>query len=85
MACLKALLAAYEDAGVRGLCAQGRWEVAVAAVRDIDLGSVLEAHAKAFVVNARRAGTLSDAGPASFSPSSGCDQTRPAARASTAA
>lgn len=40
-ACLKTLLAAYEDAGVRGLCAEGRWEVAVAAVRDMDLGPVI--------------------------------------------
>ena len=28
-ACLEAVLQAYEDAGVQGLCAEGRWEVAV--------------------------------------------------------
>lgn len=41
-ACVNAMLAAYEDAGVRGLCAEGRWEAAVAAVRDIDLEPVIE-------------------------------------------
>lgn len=30
-------LAAYEDAGVRGLCADGAWEAAVAAMRQLDL------------------------------------------------
>jgi hypothetical protein len=36
-ACIAAALAAYEDAGVRGLCAEGRWEYAVAAMRKLDL------------------------------------------------
>ena len=29
--------AAYTDAGVRGLCAQGAWEAAVGALRSLDL------------------------------------------------
>ncbi|HST57651.1 MAG TPA: hypothetical protein VLK84_03115 [Longimicrobium sp.] len=29
--------AAYEDAGIQGLCAEGRWEAAVAAMRAMDL------------------------------------------------
>jgi hypothetical protein len=29
--------AAYEDAGIQGLCAEGRWEAAVAAMRAVDL------------------------------------------------
>jgi hypothetical protein len=41
-ACLEAALAAYEDAGVRGLCADGRWEAALAAIRHLDLSGVLE-------------------------------------------
>lgn len=41
-ACLNAALAAYEDAGIRGLCAEGRWEAAVAAIRDVDLSDVVE-------------------------------------------
>lgn len=41
-ACLKAALAAYEDAGIRGLCAEGRWEAALAAIRLVDLSDVLE-------------------------------------------
>jgi len=41
-ACLEAALAAYEDAGFRGLCAEGRWEAAVAAIRHVDLSAVRE-------------------------------------------
>lgn len=36
-ACLRAALEAYEDAGVQGLCAEGRWEYAVQAIRRLDL------------------------------------------------
>ena len=35
-ACLEAALAAYEDAGIRGLCAEGRWEAALAAIRQLE-------------------------------------------------
>ena len=41
-ACLDAALLAYEDAGIRGLCAEGRWEAAMAAIRHLDLSGVLE-------------------------------------------
>ena len=44
-ACLNAALAAYEDAGIRGLCAEGRWEAALAAIRHADLSAVLEPRA----------------------------------------
>ena len=40
-ACLEAALEAYEDAGISGLCAEGRWEYAVQAVRTLDLDEVL--------------------------------------------
>jgi pentatricopeptide repeat protein len=33
---------AYEDAGIRGLCEDGRWEAAMAAIRQLDLSEVLE-------------------------------------------
>lgn len=36
-ACLAAAVAAYEDAGIQGLCPEGRWEAAVAAIRRLDL------------------------------------------------
>ena len=36
-ACIRAALDAYEDAGVQGLCAEGRWEAAVAAMRRVAL------------------------------------------------
>jgi hypothetical protein len=44
-ACLDAALKAYEDAGIRGLCAEGRWEAALASIRHLDLSDVLEAPA----------------------------------------
>ena len=40
-ACIDAALQAYEDAGVQGLCAEGRWEAAVSALRTIDLRPLL--------------------------------------------
>ena len=40
-ACLDAATLAYEDAGIRGLCAEGRWEAAVTAIRQLDLSRVL--------------------------------------------
>ena len=40
-ACLEAVLQAYEDAGIQGLCAEGRWEVAVGALRTLDLAPLL--------------------------------------------
>ena len=41
-ACLKAAVEAYENAGMSGLCAEGRWELAVQAIRELDLGAVLD-------------------------------------------
>jgi hypothetical protein len=41
-ACLDAAIRAYEDAGIRGLCADGRWEAALAAIRQLDLSRVHE-------------------------------------------
>ena len=40
-ACLEAVRQAYEDAGVQGLCAEGRWEAAIGALRTLDLTPVL--------------------------------------------
>jgi len=41
-ACVQAAIAAWEDAGIRGLCGEGRWEVAVDAMCLLDLGPVLD-------------------------------------------
>lgn len=35
--CIKAALLAYDDAGIRGLCHEGRWECALDAIRHLDL------------------------------------------------
>ena len=40
-ACLEAVLQEYEDAGVQGLCADGRWEAAVGALQTLDLAPLL--------------------------------------------
>ena len=40
-ACLRAALDGYELAGLSGLCAEGRWEMAIDAIRALDLGSVV--------------------------------------------
>jgi hypothetical protein len=40
-ACLEALLQAYEDAGIQGICAEGRWEVAVGALKTVELAPLL--------------------------------------------
>lgn len=36
-ACIEAALAAYEGAGISGLCAEGRWEAAVSAMQSLDV------------------------------------------------
>ena len=60
-ACIQAAEAAYEDAGIQGLCAEGRWEAAVSAMRRVDVDVV-----------ARGAG-----GAPESSPSSTPDHNRP--------
>ena len=39
-ALIDAAEAAYEDAGIQGLCAEGRWEAAVSAMRRVDVTAV---------------------------------------------
>jgi hypothetical protein len=41
-ACLAAALCAYEDAGLSGLCPEGRWECAVDAIRAMPLRPLLQ-------------------------------------------
>ena len=41
-ACLAEALRSYEDARMRGLCAEGAWEAAVGAVRALDLEALLD-------------------------------------------
>ncbi|HET9727153.1 MAG TPA: hypothetical protein VFP28_09590 [Gemmatimonadales bacterium] len=40
-ALIAAALAAYDEAGMRGLCAEGAWEVAVGAMRSFDLSHIV--------------------------------------------
>ena len=39
--CVEAALRAYEEAGISGLCAEGRWELAIQAIRGLDLQSAI--------------------------------------------
>ena len=39
-ALVEVALHAYEEAGLSGLCAEGRWEVAIAAMRDYDVAKL---------------------------------------------
>lgn len=40
-ACLSAAIASYEDAGLQGLCPEGRWEAAIGAIQALDLRPLL--------------------------------------------
>jgi len=42
-ACLNVARAAYENAGISGLCEEGRWECALDAIRALDLDAVISA------------------------------------------
>jgi hypothetical protein len=39
--CIEVALQAYEDAGMQGLCEEGRWEAAVSALKSVDLAPLL--------------------------------------------
>ena len=41
-ACVGAALTAYEQGGISGLCAEGRWELAILAMRTLDLEPLLD-------------------------------------------
>ena len=41
-ACLEAALHAYEDAGISGLCEEGRWECAVQAIKGVNLSALVK-------------------------------------------
>ncbi|MFW5943198.1 MAG: hypothetical protein ACOCXI_15445, partial [Chloroflexota bacterium] len=40
-ACARAALAAYEGAAMDGLCHEGAWEVAVGAIRSLDVARIV--------------------------------------------
>lgn len=40
-ACIDSAMRAYDDAGVQGLCAEGRWEAAVGAMRSVAVQPLL--------------------------------------------
>jgi hypothetical protein len=52
-ACLEAIIQAYDDGGIQGLCAEGRWELAVGALRTVDLTPLLRDFRQASAQDAR--------------------------------
>lgn len=46
--CIAAAVAAYEDSGMSGLCAEGRWELALDAIRLLDLESMVAGNSNSF-------------------------------------
>ena len=53
-ACITAALQAYEEAGVSGLCHEGRWDYAVDAMRGLPLRPLVEALLLAAAAEASR-------------------------------
>jgi hypothetical protein len=41
-ACIEAAIRAYEDAGLSGLCHEGRWECAIDAIRSVALRPLID-------------------------------------------
>jgi len=41
-ACIKAALEAYEEGGILGLCAEGRWEYAISVLQQLDLETLIK-------------------------------------------
>lgn len=41
-ACLQQALDAWEQAGISGLCGEGRWEVTIDAIRQLDVAKLIE-------------------------------------------
>jgi hypothetical protein len=45
-ACIRAAVGGYERAGLGGLCEEGRWEMAIDAIRSLDLDAVVQGSQK---------------------------------------
>lgn len=41
-ACLQHAIEAWEQAGISGLCGEGRWEVAIDAIRQLDIAKLID-------------------------------------------
>lgn len=46
-ACIAAAIEAYEQGGYSGLCLEGRWELALDAMRAMPIAPLVEAHGEA--------------------------------------
>src|SRR5688500_9833303 len=70
-ALLHAALTAYEDAGLSGLCAEGRWEAAVDAMRGLELSPIAASPAPTTDLTAGIARIVATVGAATAPPPSG--------------
>ena len=52
-ACIQAALEAYEEGGIRGLCAEGRWEYAISAMQQLDVVELTAALEASSIPNER--------------------------------
>jgi hypothetical protein len=64
-ALIDAAEAAYEDAGIQGLCAEGRWEAAVSAMRAVDVEAVARGAVQASTSNEFPPSSILSASPES--------------------
>jgi hypothetical protein len=55
MACIEIARQNYEDAGIQGLCAEGRWEASLDAMRSADLSTVIEKAIQQYVKDTKKA------------------------------
>jgi hypothetical protein len=46
-ACIAAAIEAYEDAGLRGLCQEGRWDIAIDAMKHVNLDHIVKKETEA--------------------------------------
>ncbi len=46
-ACVRVALEGYEEAGLAGLCDEGRWEMAIDSIRSLDVQALLKQYAEA--------------------------------------
>ncbi len=50
---------AYEEAGLSGLCEEGRWEAAIGAMKEFEVGKAVDANARRRLgITAERADTM---------------------------
>ena len=55
-ACIEAALAGYEEAAIAGLCGEGALEMAISAIRRLDMAEILDHEGASAAENTRQRG-----------------------------